>query len=181
MNKTKMYLLMCALPSLIFTFNAKANQPERWIKYTCRGPVTPKGKTPIIYKDVMVAHFRITHEGVPSAKKLYEMDAPKFQALTDLCSERRWQQTDTTGWAGNAGHTSYLDWETDLLYERYTMSSVEFDPSFTRRGVGSPCDEKAACLQNKVEFRTNVFCNPITNTCETKLLKGVPMLESDSL
>jgi hypothetical protein len=149
--------------------------PEKWVKYTCRGPVTPKGKVPIIYKDVMVAHFRITADGVPSAKQLYELNAPRFQAVSDLCSERRWQQTDRSGWTGNAGHTSYLDWETDLLYERYIISSVEFNPEFARRGIGSPCDESVSCLQVR-NGKQRIGCNSVTNTCEAMGLEEVKVL-----
>ena len=128
----------------------------------------------------MVAHFRITEKGVPSAKQLYEMDAPRFQAVTDLCSERRWQQTDTSGWTGNAGHTSYLDWETDLLYERYTISMVEFNPDYSRRVTGSPCDEQSVCLQSR-ELGKRSVCNLITHTCELSTDREIRAIEVDSL
>jgi hypothetical protein len=134
---------------------------EKWAKFTCRGPVTPKGKTPIVYKDIVSAHFRVGGDGFPTATMLYDQNYLQLQNVTDLCSERRWQQVDLTGWTGNAGHTTFLDWETDHLYERYTISAVEFDPKFTRRSLGMPCDKSVACLGRGLR------CNTVINTCES--------------
>ena len=142
-----------------------AQQPEKWLRLTCRGPVTPAGKTPIIYKDIMVAHFRNLDNTIPNLKNLATYDNARFQAVTDLCSERRWQQTDLTGWTGINGHTHYLDWQTDLLFERYTLSSVEFSPEYSRRTLGSPCDQNLQC-NSRSDGLTVIRCNEITNTCE---------------
>lgn len=139
---------------------------EKWAKFTCRGPSTPKGITPIVYKDILSAHFRVGSSGFPTATMLYDQSFTQLQAVTDLCSTRRWQRMDLTGWTGNEGHTTFLDWETDHLYERYTLSAVEFDPQTTPRTVGKPCDKTTVCASTRSENLSRVRCNTVLNTCE---------------
>lgn len=160
---TTKILFLCLSSTLFISSVGNAQAIEKWTKFTCRGPITPIGKTPIVYKDIMVAHFRVGSAGYLSATALYDQNYLKMQTITDLCSERRWQQMDLTGWTGNGTHTTFLDWETDHLgYERYLISSVEFNPT-SLRTLGMPCDKSLTCTSIR---GSPAACNLTTNTCE---------------
>ncbi len=141
---------------------------EAWIKYTCNGPITPKGKA-VQIADIVSFYYPVKLTAkYPSIKEMYDQDRSRLVNIEKLCTEKRLAMTDRTGWNGN-----WLDWNTAYPDQVLKVSEV-FITSNACRQVGSPCSKTSDCCQGGSAERIPAAllsntCSKLTNACEKRI------------
>lgn len=150
---------------------------EAWVKYTCNGPITPRYVYPIRFADIVSFHYPVKLGGnYPSFKELQEQNRSRFEKAQRICSEKRLEMTDRTGWNGQ-----WLGWETVYYESRIIVSEVLISNNLCRQ-AGAPCATSAQCCSSRAVASTSTAetaskviapvlvntCNQDTNTCEAR-------------
>jgi hypothetical protein len=137
---------------------------KNWIKLTCFGPVTPIGINPMVEAEVTSFHFPVpAGKPVPSLKDIQEQDRTRMDNFARLCTVRRYQQTDLTGFTG-----LWLDWGT-AYYDSKLLKRVVVIEDDLCREIGFPCQSTSQCCNGNnrgMESTDQLTCNVMTNTCE---------------
>jgi len=142
---------------------------EAWLQLKCNGAVTPADVYPPIYQDIATLYLKVNASAVRPTMKQLTCD-PQYQAemskITQYCTNLRWSVQRNHIPNGEV----FLDWGTDLGYNRIIPGEV-FVPMITAcRAVGQPCGQNTQCCGYNPHLSMPNYCNSDTNACASSAI-----------